>query len=60
MTKLTLENQYGKYSVEVPDDDLPLSTIMQSLFVPVLLSASYNYNNIAEWFPEIFEYTPEE
>ena len=53
MTKLTLENCYGVYSVEIPEEDFTVEDVVDELMVPVLLSAGYSRNGIDEiFYPE--------
>jgi len=42
MTKITLENCYGKFSVESNLDDMDINNIMESLVQPLLLAAGYS------------------
>ncbi len=48
MTKLTLENEYGIYSVENRKDDPDLAAVIEFLVIPVLLAAGYHQNSIDE------------
>lgn len=41
MTRITLETRYGRYVVEVPDDDLDISRVLDALIKPVLLAAGF-------------------
>lgn len=54
-TKITLENCYGKYSVEVEEDDLRLDEVINQLIEPVLLGATYSRKNIDEMFANVPE-----
>lgn len=51
-TKLTLENEFGTYSVETSYPCVGLSDVIESLMVPVLLAAGYSPENIKEVFNE--------
>lgn len=48
MTKLTLETEYGTYSVEVNEDDMNITDVFDRLLIPVLLSAGYDEHSIKE------------
>lgn len=49
MTKLTLENQYGKYIIEIKEDDLNIDDIMDNLIIPGLLACGYSRNTINDY-----------
>ena len=46
MTKITLEDQYGKYTVEVKQDDMPLDDLIEHLVRPLLIVTGYNEETI--------------
>ena len=54
-TKLTLENAYGTYSIEINGSDLDITEMVEQVIKPVLLSATYAPETIAEAFPDIDE-----
>ena len=41
-TKVTLENEYGTYSVEVNQTELALNDLVRDVIKPVILSAGYS------------------
>jgi hypothetical protein len=45
-TKITLENEYGKYEVEVKDEGMNIGEVLDKLFIPVLLAAGYSERTI--------------
>ena len=49
MTKLTLENIYGKYTIEVPDDNMAMQKVVDDLIIPVLLAAGFHPKTIEEY-----------
>ena len=53
MTKISLETQYGKATIEVPGDDLPIESIFSSLVEPVLIASGYGEKMIDEYFGKI-------
>lgn len=40
-TKVTLQNKYGTYTVEVPNSDLTINEMMSQVIAPVLKAATY-------------------
>lgn len=48
-TKLTLENEYGIYAVEVNKSNMEISDVFETLIAPILLAAGYSTDNIKEW-----------
>lgn len=48
-TRLTLENEHGKYVVHVSNDELTMSELIGTLVKPVLLSAGYDNDLIEEF-----------
>lgn len=55
MTKISFENENGKYMVEVDKEDMYLTEIICDLLIPVLLAAGYHYENIKEVMRQIGE-----
>lgn len=45
-TKLTLENDYGTYSVGINKQDLTIGSMFEDLVIPVLLAAGYQQESI--------------
>lgn len=48
-TKITLENVYGKYTVEIPDKDLTVASMFDYLIIPVLLASGYAEESIEKY-----------
>lgn len=46
MSKISLTNEYGAYTIEVPDCGESLSAYFDSLVVPVLLAAGFSRESI--------------
>lgn len=42
MTRVTLENENGKYSIEVEFNELTLGELVTDLIIPALLAAGYS------------------
>jgi len=40
-TKVTLQNKYGSYTIEVPNSDLTIDTMMSQIIAPLLKAATY-------------------
>lgn len=51
-TKLTFENEFGKYTVEVSDDEMTLNAVMGRLVAPVLFAAQYSDELVRNFIPE--------
>ena len=49
MSKITLENQYGEYSVSTKKEDLHIAEMFDDLVIPVLLAAGYHQGSIDEY-----------
>lgn len=47
-TTLTLENEYGTYTISVNKTDMPIYEVMDELVEKVLLAAGYHINNVNE------------
>ena len=45
-TILTIENNYGKCSIEANKTDMSLGDLMEDLIVPLLLAAGYGQGTI--------------
>jgi hypothetical protein len=52
MTKITLENRDGKYTVEVSDELVTISDVIDDLIRPVLLAAGFHNDTIDEYLGE--------
>ncbi|WZE63645.1 hypothetical protein PANI_CDS0126 [Maribacter phage Panino] len=50
MTKITIKNEYGKYSVEVDESDMTLTGMMDKLIMPVIKSVGYSQITIDKYF----------
>lgn len=50
MTRVTIENEYGKYSVEIPNRDATLDEVMNWAILPALKAAGYNSEAVDEYF----------
>lgn len=48
-SEITFKNQYGTYSIEIPDDDLDIKEVAEKLLVPVLLAAGYHIKAIEKY-----------
>jgi hypothetical protein len=48
-TRLTLENEHGKYVVHVSDDELTMNDLIDTVVKPVLLSAGYHSDLVDEF-----------
>ena len=48
-TTLTLENGYGKYTVEIPEMDLSIASMFDLLVIPVLLASGYAEGSIENY-----------
>lgn len=51
MTKITIEDKYGKYQIEDADDDLDIHRMMD-LFGRTLLAQSFFYETVRDGFIE--------
>lgn len=49
MTKVTIENEFGKYTVEVDKDDMNLSELLDQLVLPALLSVGYHRSTLDKY-----------
>ena len=52
VTKITLENENGTYSISIPHDMLNMAMLIESLLIPVLMAAGYGDETIARAFAE--------
>lgn len=52
MTKLTLENENGEYSIAIKEEEINLYNVFQHLIIPILLSAGYSADSINEQLSE--------
>ena len=52
MTSITLENCYGKYTVEIDRDDMDMEETVCLLVRPVILAAGYTEANVNDWIEE--------
>ena len=50
MTKITLENKYGVFSVEYKSELNNINDLFENLVEPVLLSAGYSKELINDYF----------
>ena len=50
MTRITLENEHGKYIVEIKKESITLESVMDDLIQPVLLAAGYHESTIENYF----------
>jgi len=50
MTKITLETQYGSYSIETVQDNLNIEQMRDDLLSPLLLAAGFHWRNVDELF----------
>lgn len=48
-TKITLENQYGTFTVETKEHEITLVEVFENLIIPVLLSAGYHNESIKDY-----------
>lgn len=48
-TKLTLENEYGTYTIEVPKTDMTVIKMFEDMVEPLLLAAGYQPGSIARY-----------
>lgn len=48
-TRLTLENQYGIYTTEIPRPMPPMRELLEDLVVPVLLAAGFSRETIEDY-----------
>lgn len=46
MTRITLENENGKYSAEIEDEEIGLPKLLSSLVIPTILAAGYDSDNV--------------
>lgn len=54
MTKITLETNYGIYSISLPQDDMDMGNLMDNLIVPLILSAGYAEDTIKQYVDTAF------
>lgn len=52
MTKITLENQYGKYSAEIVKEDMAMDVVLEELIIPVLMAAGFGDETIRKAFSD--------
>lgn len=52
MTKITVENCYGKYSVESDKDDMNMQEMLELLVRPALRCVGYSDKTIDEYLNE--------
>lgn len=52
MTKITLTNQYGTYTIERDLDNLSIDKFIEDFIIPLLLSMGYDRENIDSCFTE--------
>ena len=50
-TEVTLKNCYGTHTVYVPHDDMTITSLLDDLVRPVLLSATYPEALVDEYLP---------
>ena len=48
MTRITLETRYSKVVVEVPEDDLDISRLIDDLVAPALLAVGFAEGTVRE------------
>jgi hypothetical protein len=51
-TKITLETKYGKVTIEVPNEDLSLPSLIDLVIKPMLRAAGFAEKTIEETFSE--------
>lgn len=49
MTRVTLENENGIYTVEIPGEELNLPTLLSDAIAPVLMAAGYSDQIVKDW-----------
>lgn len=49
MTKITLENSYGIYTIQVPQDDMNIDSIYENLIIPVLCASGFDRKLVEHW-----------
>lgn len=49
MTKITIEDQYGRYLVELNKDDLNIQEVFEELIVPALLACGFSSETINKY-----------
>ena len=49
MRKITLEDEYGTYSVETTQDPVTIDQIFEGLIIPVLLAAGFGEGTINDY-----------
>ena len=52
-TKLTLENEHGTYTVEIPRTELNLEHMFDDLVMPVLYAAGYHPDSVARYMDDV-------
>ena len=55
-TTITLTNRYGTHSVHVPHDDMTITSLLDDLVRPVLLSATYPESLVDAHLPRHDDY----
>ena len=50
MTSITIKNEYGEYTIEVNQDDMSISDIIENLVEPCLKATGYSTDVINEYF----------
>lgn len=48
-TRITIENENGTYSIEVPQTELTIDELMDHLVRSVVAAAGYHHDRIDEW-----------
>lgn len=51
-SKITLENQYGTYSIEAKQPTKTIQEVRENLLIPVLLAAGFGEKTVNELFFE--------
>lgn len=49
MTRITLENENGKFQVEIEAEELYLSRIISDVVAPVLMAAGYHDQQVKDF-----------
>ena len=48
MTKITLENEFGKSSIELKENGLSITQVIEELIAPLLLASGYHIDNVKD------------
>ena len=48
-TKLTLQSEYGAYSIHIPNEDMSIDDVMDDLVGPILRAAGYADESIQKY-----------